>query len=200
LFAAGAGLIVHSARSPELQSEQARLAAAKLLQLPPAFIGAKACAGCHQGEFKSWTGSHHQLAMKPATAATVLGNFNHVNFTNQGVTSSFFRQAGSFMVRTDGPDGTLHDYKIRYTFGVFPLQQYLIELPGGRLQALGIAWDSRSRQLGGQRWFFLYPSQKITSRDPLHRPELEFHVCRLSFDERPQELRLAHPNLCDGLR
>jgi len=47
------------------------------------------------------------------------------------------------MVRTDGPDGKLHDYEIKYTFGVVPLQQYLIEFPDGRLQALGIAWDSR---------------------------------------------------------
>jgi predicted CXXCH cytochrome family protein len=72
------------------------------------------------------------------------------------------------MVRTDGPDGALHDYEIRYTFGVYPLQQYLIEMPGGRLQALGIAWDSRSPERGGQRWFFLYPGKKITPRDFQH--------------------------------
>ena len=31
------------------------------------------------------------------------------------------------MVRTDGTDGNLHDYEIKYTFGATPLQQYLIE-------------------------------------------------------------------------
>jgi Flp pilus assembly protein TadD len=41
-------------------------------------------------------------------------------------------------------------------------------MPGGRLQALGIAWDTRPRALGGQRWFFLYPGQKITARDSRH--------------------------------
>ncbi|HUO04869.1 MAG TPA: tetratricopeptide repeat protein [Candidatus Binataceae bacterium] len=106
--------------------------------------------------------------MQPANPETVSGNFNHANFSNGKVTSTFFRRGAKFMVRTDGPDGALHDYEIKFTFGVSPLQQYLIALPGGRLQALGIAWDSRPRARGGQRWFFLYPGQKITPSDPLH--------------------------------
>ena len=72
------------------------------------------------------------------------------------------------MVRTEGPDGALHDYAIEYTFGVYPLQQYLIPMPGGRLQALGIAWDTRPRESGGRRWFSLYPGQKIAPRDSRH--------------------------------
>ncbi|MEN8176687.1 MAG: ammonia-forming cytochrome c nitrite reductase subunit c552, partial [Pseudomonadota bacterium] len=39
---------------------------------------------------------------------------------------------------------------------------------GGRLQALGIAWDSRPEGEGGQRWFHLYPEEKIDHRDELH--------------------------------
>ena len=72
------------------------------------------------------------------------------------------------MVRTEGPDGKLKDYEIKYTFGVEPLQQYLIEFPGGRLQALSVAWDSRPTDQGGQRWFHLYPDEKITHDDELH--------------------------------
>ncbi|HUO53651.1 MAG TPA: tetratricopeptide repeat protein, partial [Rhodoblastus sp.] len=70
--------------------------------------------------------------------------------------------------RTDGPDGQLADFEIKYTFGRSPLQQYLIELPGGRLQAFGIAWDSRPKEQGGQRWFDLYPDRKLAAGDPLH--------------------------------
>ena len=33
-------------------------------------------------------------------------------------------------------------------------------MPGGRLQALGIAWDSRPKERGGQRWLHLYPDQR----------------------------------------
>jgi predicted CXXCH cytochrome family protein len=134
----------------------------------PAFIGAHACAECHPAEFKRWSGSHHQLAMQPATATTVLADFNITNFTNGSIVSTFFKRAGKFMVRTDGPDGALHDYEIQFTFGVAPLQQYLIAMPGGRLQALGIAWDTRPRRLGGQRWFSLYPNKNIAASDPLH--------------------------------
>jgi predicted CXXCH cytochrome family protein len=134
----------------------------------PTFVGAHACAECHRTEFTRWSGSHHELAMQPATDATVLADFNNTNFTSGSVISTFFRRGGKFMVRTDGPGGALHDYQIQFTFGVSPLQQYLIAMPGGRLQALGIAWDTRPLVLGGQRWFFLYPKQNIVASDPLH--------------------------------
>ncbi len=132
------------------------------------FVGAQVCGACHERELRLWTGSHHQLAMQPATDATVLGDFNGAALMYNGVRSRFFRRGGGFFVHTDGPDGTLHDYRIQYTFGVAPLQQYLIRFPGGRLQALSIAWDSRSRAQGGQRWFHLYADQKISPGNPLH--------------------------------
>ena len=106
--------------------------------------------------------------MQAASAATVLGDFADRRFTQGAVTSTFFRREGRFMVRTDGPDGKPADFEIKYTFGVRPLQQYLVELPGGRLQALSIAWDSRAREAGGQRWFHLYPNERIDFRDELH--------------------------------
>ncbi|MGD8809984.1 MAG: tetratricopeptide repeat protein, partial [Gammaproteobacteria bacterium] len=46
--------------------------------------------------------------------------------------------------------------------------QYLIELPGGHVQALSIAWDTRPAAEGGQRWFHLYPQESVDSDDPLH--------------------------------
>ncbi len=136
---------------------------------PPAeFVGAAACRQCHEPEFKAWTGSHHELAMQAANSATVLGDFGNAKLKYGGVESTFFRRDSSFMVRTDGPDGKLADYEIKHAFGVTPLQQYLIEFPGGRLQALSIAWDSRPKGAGGQRWFHLYPGEKIDHKDPLH--------------------------------
>ena len=74
--------------------------------------------------------------MQPATDATVAGDFKNARFSYAGVTSTFSRRDGKFVVRTDGPDGALHDYDVKYTFGAAPLQQYLIEFPDGRLQAL----------------------------------------------------------------
>jgi predicted CXXCH cytochrome family protein len=127
------------------------------------FVGSTACATCHTKEYAAWQGSQHRAAMQSADEKTVLGDFNAAHFSYAGVTSTFSRRGGKFMVSTDGPDGKLHDYEVRYTFGVDPLQQYLIELPGGRLQALSIAWDAKHR-----KWFHLYPKEGIGFSDELH--------------------------------
>jgi predicted CXXCH cytochrome family protein len=131
-------------------------------------VGAQVCATCHAPEHAGWRGSHHDLAMQVADAQTVLGDFSGAEFRHHGVTSTLFRRDGKPWVNTDGPEGKLADFEIKYTFGVTPLQQYLIELPGGRLQALGIAWDARPKEQGGQRWFHLYPDRKLKAGDPLH--------------------------------
>ena len=126
------------------------------------------CVPCHRREAVQYTGSHHDRAMQPAEVGTVLGDFNDATFTYHEVTSTFFTKDGAYYVRTDGPDGALHDYRIAYTFGVDPLQQYLIEFPNGRLQALNVCWDTRPREQGGQRWFHLYPDENVTHDDVLH--------------------------------
>jgi predicted CXXCH cytochrome family protein len=118
--------------------------------------------------FKAWRGSQHQEAMQPADSTSVRGDFGNSRFRYDDVVSTFFQREGRYWVRTDGPDGKLADFEIKYTFGVDPLQQYLIELPGGRIQALSVAWDTRPKSEGGQRWFHLYPSEHIRHGDELH--------------------------------
>lgn len=137
-------------------------------QTPATYVGTPACGACHADELSAWQGSHHDLAMQVASEQTVLGDFDNARFQSAGQTSTFFRRDAGYFVSTDGPDGKLTDYAIKYTFGVTPLQQYLIEFPDGRLQALSISWDSRPVEQGGQRWFHLYAGQDITYRDPLH--------------------------------
>lgn len=132
------------------------------------YVGSAECAPCHQQQAADWAASHHDLAMQEASADAVLGDFDDQVFEHFGVATRFFRANGKFMVRTDGPDGKLHDYPVKYTFGVFPLQQYLIEFPGGRLQVLDIAWDSRPQQDGGQRWMHLHPQDAVPHDDVLH--------------------------------
>jgi tetratricopeptide (TPR) repeat protein len=138
----------------------------------PEFVGSAACKECHADAYRAWTGSQHELAMQHATAATVRGDFMDAKFSHAGVESTFFRRDGKFFVRTDGPDGALADFEIKYTFGVYPLQQYLVEFPDGRIQALPIAWDTRPKEAGGQRWFHLYPKERIDFRDELHWTKL----------------------------
>lgn len=90
------------------------------LELPSEYVGRAACAGYHQAEALSWTGSHHDLAMQNADEVTVKGDFDDAEFNYAGVTTTFFRAEGRFMVRTGGPGGVLRDYEIAYTFGTEP--------------------------------------------------------------------------------
>jgi Flp pilus assembly protein TadD/formate-dependent nitrite reductase cytochrome c552 subunit len=136
--------------------------------LAATFVGSGECRSCHANEYAAWTPSQHARAMQHASEATVLGDFSDARFSFDRVTSTFFRRDGRYFVRTDGPDGTLADFEVKYTFGVAPLQQYLVEFPGGRLQALAVSWDTRPKDQGGQRWFRQYPNEKIDSRDELH--------------------------------
>ncbi|MCB0583807.1 MAG: tetratricopeptide repeat protein [Phaeodactylibacter sp.] len=127
------------------------------------YIGNVQCKNCHEEAYKDWLGSHHGLAMQEATEETVLGNFNNASFTSNGLTSRFFKKDGKFFVNTEGPDGRLQDFEVKYTFGVFPLQQYLVPFPGGRLQCLLTAWDSKA-----DKWFDLMPDERLPTDDWLH--------------------------------
>ena len=138
-----------------------------------AWSGAKVCADCHAKQHQAWSRSQHSLAMQVASKQTVLGNFDQARFTYADITTRFFRRGGKFWVSTDGPTGKMGEFEILYTFGVAPLQQYLIALPGGRLQAFGLAWDTRPQAEGGQRWFHLYPDLHLKAGDPLHWTGIE---------------------------
>jgi predicted CXXCH cytochrome family protein len=136
------------------------------------FVGSETCAVCHRAEAELWRTSQHRRAMDHATDKSVLGDFNDASFDYYGVRSRFFRKDGKFLVETDGRDGKLATFEVKYTFGIDPLQQYLVEFPDGRLQALSLAWDSRPKEQGGQRWFHLYPNEEIKHDDILHWTKL----------------------------
>lgn len=139
-----------------------------LASATPHYVGEQACQSCHQQQVQQWQGSHHDLAMQVASGKTVLGDFNGVTFKQASITSTFFKNKERFMVNTDGVDGKLADFEISYTFGVYPLQQYMVKFPQGKVQVLDIAWDSRSKEQGGQRWFSLHPDEEIKAGDVLH--------------------------------
>ncbi len=106
--------------------------------------------------------------MQTASRATVLGDFSDAEFDYFGERSRFFERDGRFLVETGSADGEPTEYTIQFVFGIEPLQQYLVEFPGGRLQTLPFAWDTRPQHAGGQRWFHVYPDQHIAPGDDLH--------------------------------
>lgn len=128
-----------------------------------AYVGNDACLSCHMDQAREWSTSHHAQAMALATSASVRGSFDGRQFKHSGVTSRFFKRGERFFANTDGPDGKLADFEIKYTFGVKPLQQYLIAMPRGRLQALQVAWDDSKKQ-----WYHLRPTEKTPPGDVLH--------------------------------
>jgi tetratricopeptide (TPR) repeat protein len=142
------------------------------------YVGQESCVQCHREEAQKWTGSHHDKAMALATDSTVLADFDDVEITHLGVTSRMFRRDGKFMVNTEGPDGSLQDFEVKYVFGVDPLQQYMVEFPATpgqaastenvipRVQVLRLSWDTSKKE-----WFHLDPPdvhEKLDPTDDLH--------------------------------
>ena len=132
------------------------------------FVGTEVCASCHESEHRDWAGSHHDLAMQKATPETVLGDFDGAKAKYYKETVRFIRDGDSFTVEALGADGKRARFPVIYTFGVEPLQQYLVEVEPGRLQSFLFAWDTRPKEEGGQRWFHLQPDEYVEPGDPLH--------------------------------
>ncbi len=141
----------------------------------PTYVGRSSCVECHAAEVQQWTGSDHDLAMDVANDETVVADFGDVEFTHHGITSRMYRDGSKFMVRTEGPDGEMTDFEVKYVLGIRPLQQYMVEFdrPAGmpeheiaRLQVLRISWDTVKSE-----WFYLPPPdvpEKLDSQDVLH--------------------------------
>ncbi len=130
---------------------------------PAAFVGSQKCMDCHKKAYDKWQNSHHDRAMEVADEHTVLGDFNGVVFEIHGITSHFYRKDDKFFVHTQGPGGKMGEFEITHTFGWYPLQQYLVPFPGGRLQCLPIAWDTK-----GKIWYHLYPKKPLDPKDWLY--------------------------------
>lgn len=173
LLVAVAALGYFALRSPPLVQTPLPTAAVETTLQPPVSPVEKAprssmvdetqCAGCHTTQVNDWQGTHHHLAMQVANARTVLGNFDSVTFKGDQETTRFFRKDEDFWVNAPDETGVARDFKVAYAFGVAPLQQYLLETQGGRLQALGVAWDTEK-----DRWMHLYPGEGVDFKDPLH--------------------------------
>ena len=139
------------------------------------YVGRSSCADCHQQQCQEFVGSHHDLAMDVATEDTVLADFGDVTLEHYGITSRMFRDGDRFMINTEGPDGQMQDFEVKWVFGVEPLQQYMVEIDRpesaseneiGRVQVLRVSWDTEKA-----KWFFLSPpdvKEKLDVTDPLH--------------------------------
>jgi tetratricopeptide (TPR) repeat protein len=127
------------------------------------YVGDQSCKKCHNTEFKEWKQSHHYMSMLPPNDSTVKGDFNNVTFSADGVSSRFYKKGSKFFINTEGDDGKNHDFEVKYIFGFTPLQQYLVQFPGGKLQVPRLSYDVKKK-----KWFNQYAGQNITRHDWLH--------------------------------
>ncbi len=127
------------------------------------YVGGQQCKSCHEEAYNDWKMSDHYQAMQHANDSTVLGDFNNASFTADGVTTKFFKNEDKYYINTEGATGVNEDFEVLYTFGYYPLQQYLIAFPGGRLQSTRVSWDSKN-----SKWFNQYPHQNVHHLDWLH--------------------------------
>lgn len=128
------------------------------------------CAECHAGAVEAWRGSHHAKAMQHASPTTVLGAFDGEVLTHAGERTLLSRRGEKFLatISFPGNKAAAEQFEVLYTFGIAPLQQYLVETEPGRLQALPWAWDARAEAEGGGRWYHLYEGDTVPPGDRLH--------------------------------
>lgn len=135
-------------------------------------ISNQQCIGCHTKSQHDWQQSDHANAMAIADKNSVLGDFNNNYAEHYGQKAHFFIKDNRYQVTIsyDEKKDTypVNTYQVKYTFGHFPLQQYLVEIEKGKLQVLPFAWDSRDKLEGGQRWYHNYSHEEIRPEDRLH--------------------------------
>lgn len=127
------------------------------------------CIACHQAETKQWQQSDHAKSMALPNVNNILATFDDQTVTHFTQRARFFTENGVYKatIFDDEKDGG-ETFDIKYTFGHFPLQQYLVETATGRLQVLPFAWDSRAKDIGGQRWYYNYGHEEVAAKDRLH--------------------------------
>ena len=129
------------------------------------YAGSQTCGQCHREAFAQWQQSHHGQAMAHPTPGTVKGEFSGPDLALGGQRIGFSQKDDQFAIRLDGADGELESFRVAYTFGTAPLQQYLTDMGDGRLQALPVVWDTRE---GGRGWYHLQEETIGQPDDVLH--------------------------------
>ncbi|MFK7899003.1 MAG: cytochrome c3 family protein [Myxococcota bacterium] len=141
----------------------------------PDYVGKAACVACHPEQGKRFQGSHHDRAMDHARRDRIAAPFAGETLVEGGRRWKFIQEAEQFWVELVEGRSPARRLRVEYTFGVSPLQQYLVERERGRFQALPAAWDARPKSEGGQRWFSLNEGAEAPVGDALHWDALAYN-------------------------
>ncbi len=131
------------------------------------YVGGTQCIECHEKEYKDWKGSDHDLAMDLATNEFVKGDFNGIEIERAGQVHKAYKKDDKFFVWTDGPNGKMEEFEVKYVFGHYPLQQYLVEFDGGKLQTLALTYNTMD-----SNWYYMadsvYAGEIVDQHNWLH--------------------------------
>lgn len=118
------------------------------------YAGSASCEPCHEEAWNDWEGSHHALAERPFFPEIDREAFDPPREFEHGSMVSSVRMRGDEpQIVTQGFSGK-KPFRAERVFGVDPLRQFLVEAPGGRLQATELAWDPNEKE-----WFDVYGNE-----------------------------------------
>lgn len=80
-----------------------------------------------------WQKSDHAKAMAIANGSSVLGDFADLTVSHYSQVARFYVEDGNYLIDFT-EQGHSATYKAAYTFGHYPLQQYLVPTENGRFQ------------------------------------------------------------------
>jgi len=115
------------------------------------YAGPAACLECHREEYDEWAKSHHGLAEREADSnscqVAFAADLSNGTYLTNGTNSKY-------LATISGAGGKREAYLLEGVIGCDPLVQFLVGVPGGRLQALSNAWDPRRKE-----WFSVFGTE-----------------------------------------
>ena len=180
------------------------MAAAAAGAAPPAtFVGAASCAACHARRDRGVArlasrardaGRERRDRARPFRRRDAHDIRRHLDLHEEG------RQA---LDPHRGARREARRLRGLYTFGVAPLQQYLVAFPNGRYQAPPVAWDTRPKARGRPALVLAAARREDSAGRPAaldrRRGQLEPDVRRVPLDRPAQELRREGGSLRDDV-
>ena len=111
------------------------------------FTGSSACRGCHEGFYEKWATSWHGMALRPCTPILVRETFTPMPaplaIGDRSWRFEMDRDGGVLVER--GPGGE-KAWPIAHVLGGKNVIYLLTPFPGGRLQVMPLAYDTRQKE------------------------------------------------------
>jgi hypothetical protein len=144
------------------------------------YTGSGACRACHPGNYASWHRTFHRTMTQEATAASVLGDFEHGTLDYLGVSARMRRdERGRFVIDWSRRGGRERwSAVVERTVGSRRYQQYLAR-DGDVYFRLPVAWNIEEQRFMHMNGAFLTADPARDAPDaPVARADYDRHVTR----------------------